>query len=665
MPSIETTEFGVTWRSGDERLLVEAWGDDAIRVRVSLGAVTETPVCALLDNVARLERPTIGLAEDVVRLRIGRMGAELSLPQGRLRFFDAATERDLLAETGAPWPGSRRFVPLGSGTYRLEQRFAAYEDERIYGLGQHGHGLFDQKGTVTELVQRNGEVSIPFALSSRGYGLLWNNPAIGRVELARNATCWVAEQSHQIDYWITAGTPAEILAAYASATGHAPEPPAYTSGYWQSKLRYESQDALLEVAREYHRRDIPLAVIVADYFAWTHMGDWRFDPAAWPDPAAMVRELSAYGTELMVSVWPTVSPLSENYAEMLEGGLLVRTENGPPVLQTFPDYGFGTTMLPVSYYDATDAEARRFVWDRLDQNYRAHGIRAFWLDASEPEINPEQFANLRFSAGPGLEVGNVYPRELARAVFDGLSAAGEASPLVLIRSAWAGSQRYGIVLWSGDIPATWDSLSQQIRAGLNVALSGIPLWTTDIGGFHGGDPTDAEYRELYVRWFQFATFCPVMRAHGHREPRDAFFVGHTGGPNEVWAYGEQVEHILVEAIRLRERLRPYIDEHLRGCTTSGLPLLRPLLLEFPDDDTAWLVDDQFMFGPDLLVAPVAEKGALARSVYLPLGASWRDPYTDEVFAGGSTAVVAAPIERIPVFLRADATLPIVDSEIPT
>ena len=424
------------------------------------------------------------------------------------------------------WPSRRRassgrrragFKPLGSDLYPITAEFEAAEGERFYGLGQHQHGLLDQKGCVIDLWHRNTEVSIPFLVSNRGYGFLWHNPAVGRVELGRNATRWVAEASRQLDYWVTAGSYAEIMAHYADATGHAPMLPAWAAGFWQCKLRYASQEELLAVAREYRRRGLPLDVIVADFFHWTRMGEWRFDPIAWPDPAAMVAELDALGVKLMVSIWPAVNPGAETYAEMERRGLLVRAERGIPSHMVFTDVR-ADGPVHLRYYDATHPEARRFIWGRVREGYYRHGIKVWWLDACEPEIYPPDHENLRYHLGNGLEVGGLYPLLHQQAFYDGMKAEGETDVVTLCRSAWAGSQRYGAAVWSGDIASTFEALGDQVHAGLNIGLSGIPWWTSDIGGFHGGDPASPYFRELIVRWFQYGVFCPLFRLHGHRQP---------------------------------------------------------------------------------------------------------------------------------------------------
>jgi alpha-D-xyloside xylohydrolase len=433
--------------------------------------------------------------------------------------------------------------------------------------------------------------------------------------------------------------------------------PEWAAGFWQSKLRYRTQEELLEVAREYHRRGLPLSVIVSDFFHWTQLGDWRFEPSEWPDPRAMVEELAAMGVRLMVSVWPSVSVLSSNYRPMLQAGYLIASERGAPFHADWPDR-HAPVRLPVAFYDATNPEARRYLWDQLHAGYYKAGIKVFWLDACEPEIKPGHVDNLRLAAGPGAEVLNRYPADHARGVYEGMVEAGETEVVSLIRSAWAGSQRWGAALWSGDIPATFESLAAQVRAGLNVGLSGIPWWTSDIGGFHGGDPQSPAYRELLVRWFEYGVWCPLFRLHGDREPRVPLSQAMSGGPNEVWSYGEEAYEILTSILLLRERIKPYVLEQMAIAAEKGIPPMRPLWFDFPDDADAWGVDDEYCFGPSVLVAPVTELGARSRRVYLPAGATWNDPWCDETVKGGTWVDAIAPLERIPVYLRDGAQLPL-------
>lgn len=658
MHGLEQRDGGLEWHDHHEVVRVEPWGAGSVRVRAGLQPLRGDLPGALLDRPADTTA-TVSVEASGGALVNGDLTVEVSA-DGLLRFTRTGTGEELLAEEPAHfwWPGPRLYAPSATaGGRRLEQRFRAHDGERLYGLGQHTHGRLDQKGTVIDLVQRNAEVSIPFLLSSRGYGLLWNNPAVGRVELAANGTRWVADSARQIDYWVTAGDPATILSRYADATGHAPMLPEWATGFWQSKLRYRTQQELLDVVREHQRRGLPLAVAVVDFFHWPQLGEWRFAPEEWPDPAAMIRELADRGVRLMVSVWPSVSPLSRNHAEMARRGLLVAAEHGVDFHTTWRDRGF-PTRLPVAFYDSTNPEARAFVWEQAREHYYELGVRVWWLDACEPEVRPGVPQNLRYHAGPGLEVANLYPREHARAFYEGMRTAGETEVVSLCRSAWAGSQRYAAALWSGDIGTTFETLQAQVRAGLNVALSGIPWWTTDIGGFHGGDPDDPSYRELIVRWFQYGAFCPLFRLHGHREPRAEIGPEGTGGPNEVWSYGEDAERIIREVLFLRERLRPYLTEQMRAAHERGLPPMRPLFVDFPEDPATWQVEDEFLLGPDVLVAPVLEHGARRRDVYLPAGTGWTDAWTGARSDGGQTLTADAPLDRIPVYVRAGASVPV-------
>jgi alpha-D-xyloside xylohydrolase len=664
MTEIAQVANGFVARQGHESIQVEAWGPDAVRVRSRLGPeVVETPGSALVAPPPSTVEVTI--ADGRATLRNGNLVVELEAivaPAGepfppRLRFCDAQG-RPVLSEAVPHFssPPQRRYVDAPGGGWRCEVAFEPDDRERFYGLGQHQHGMLDQKGAVVDLVQRNTEVSVSFLLSSKGYGLLWNMPGVGRVELGANRTRWVADAAQQIDYWVTvAERPAEIVQSYVQATGLPPMLPEWGSGFWQSKLRYRTQEELLEVAREHKRRGLPLSVIVIDYFHWTRQGEWRFDPAEWPDPQAMVDELRALGVEPMVSVWPTVNPKSEHYAEMERQGMLIDSSRGLPLHLSFFDKGEEEGNTFVRYYDATSPEARAFVWDKVTEGYGRYGIRAFWLDACEPEMRPEDPGRNIFQLGKGDQIQNVYPREHARGFAEGLRASGE-EVLLLCRSASAGSQRYGAAVWSGDIASTFEALAAQIPAGLNMAISGIPWWTTDIGGFYGGDPSSAAFRELLVRWFQFGVFCPIFRLHGARGTGAMGGAGQSGAANEVWSFGDEAYRIICEQLELRERLRPYVMAQMAVAADSGLPPLRAVFLEFPEEPEAWTLADEFLLGPDVLVAPVTVHGARERRVYLPEGARWLDAWTGEPVGQSGWIDAAAPLERLPVFLREGGAL---------
>ena len=418
-------------------------------------------------------------------------------------------------------------------------------------------------------------------------------------------------------------------------------------GFWQCKLRYQTQDEILEVAREYKRRGLPIDVIVVDFFHWPHQGDWKFDKDYWPDPAAMVRELKEMGIELMVSIWPTVDAESENYEEMTELGYLTRSEYGKRIGQ------LGDACI----IDVTNPDGRNYVWEKIKKNYYDLGIKIFWLDEAEPEFTGYEFEHYRYFLGADMEVGNLYPKYYARMAYEGMEAEGQKNIVNLLRCAWAGSQKYGALVWSGDIDSSFRALRNQLAAGLNMGISGIPWWTTDIGGFHGGNIHDDAFKECFVRWFAFGAFCPVMRLHGFREPFKEP-LGTTGGgkhisgaENEVWSYGEEVYEICRKYMELREKMRPYVKTLMQDAHEKGTPIMRPLFYDFPEDKKAWEIEDQYMFGSKVLVCPVLYEGVRERKVYLPEG-KWKNINDNRLYEGGAEYVCDAPYESIPVFVKA-------------
>jgi alpha-D-xyloside xylohydrolase len=653
----------LVWRGNGETLRVQAWGANSLRVRARLmGEILDTDYALLCPDESTGEIEVDG---DTAVVRNGRLHAvlratsthdavnmshDMSRCDIEFRTPDGRTLLKELPHGGSLNLRARRFEAIPGGDHQLTASFESDPGERLYGMGQYQQHVMDLKGCLFELAHRNSQASVPFVLSSSGYGFFWHDPSIGSASFGRNRTEWRSRSTRQLDYWVTAGDePAEIVRAFAAATGKAPMMPERGLGFWQCKLRYWNQEQLLDVAREHKRRGLPLDVIVCDFFHWPRMGDFRFEEAFFPDPAAMVEELRSLGVELMVSVWPQISVFSENYQQMRDNNLLVRSEAGVDVQMRFQE--------PSVFYDATNPAARAYVWNKCKQNYVDAGIRTFWLDEAEPEYETYDYGHYRYHAGPVLQVGNLYPQQYARGFYEGQTAAGDSDPVNLLRCAWAGSQRYGALVWSGDIRSTWEDFRRQITAGLHMGVAGIPWWTTDIGGFHGGDPDDDGFRELLVRWFQWGTFCPVMRLHGDRVPPTSLTHPDgrpscpTGADNEVWSYGEDVYQILARYLHLREALRPYVRDLMRQAHEDGAPVMRPMFYGYPGDDECWQVDDQYLFGGDLLVAPVVRPGATQRSVFLPSGTSWTQASTGAVHEGGRRITATAPLEIIPVFVR--------------
>ena len=645
------------YRYDCERVFIEAWGANSLRVRASKEYEMPEELWALDENNGT-GKSVISIGAFEAEITNGNITAKVN-NIGKISFYNQKGElfleeyvrnrRDMFAKTTSSLEvEAREFKPIIGGDYKLTMRFESDPAEKIFGMGQYQQNFLDLKGSELELAHRNSQASVPFYISSLGYGFLWNNPAIGKVNFNKNITSWVAESTKKLDYWITAAdTPAEIEHAYADATGKVPMMPEYGMGFWQCKLRYQTQEELLEIAREYKKRQIPIDVIVVDFFHWPKQGDWRFDETYWPDPDAMIAELKEMGIELMVSVWPMVDYKSENFDEMMSKGLLTRVDKGVRIDNTY----MGNTIQ----FDPTNPESREFVWGKCKKNYYDKGVKIFWLDEAEPEYSVYDFENYRYHMGPNVQVGNVYPAMYAKTFFDGMKEEGQDNIVNLLRCAWAGSQKYGALVWSGDIHSTFESLQNQFCAGLNMGIAGIPWWTTDIGGFFGANIEDESYHEVFVRWFEYGTFCPVMRLHGYRMPYQPQ-QGTTGGaecvsgaPNEIWSYGEEVYGICRKYIELREQMRPYIRNLMEKAHKSGDPVMRPLFYDFPQDKAVWGNESEYMFGPDILVAPVLSRGEKEKKVYLPEGSNWTDAWTGKKYEGGSTATVETPLNQIPLF----------------
>lgn len=650
----------IIWETAGELVYIEPYGRDAIRFRSSKSLRIDEALNWTLEEPASPEGVIIEADDEKACMTNGKIQVTIT-GDGTVTYRNTRTGKVLLEEYWidgrvhtAPLRRAREYRVTSGNQFKISLYFKAEPGEHFYGMGQDANDCFDLKGSTVELLQKNGKCTIPYTYSSRGYGFIWNNPAIGRAEFVNNHTMWHVQCAKQIDYVVIAGdTPGEINEKFTAVTGRAPMLPEWAAGFWQCKLRYETQEELLQVAREYKRRGLPISVIVIDYFHWTMQGEWKFDPEKWPDPKAMVSELESMGIKLMVSIWPTIDPRSENYAYMREHNYILRGERGVDVVFMF----FG----PQTYVDTTHPGAQEFFWSRAKKNYYDYGIRTFWLDEAEPEMRPYDYDNVRMYLGNGEEVSNIYCVGFAKAFYDGLKAQGE-EVCNLVRCAWLGSQRYGVVLWSGDIASTFDSLRKQLKAGLNVAMCGIPWWTTDIGGFINGDPESEEFRELMIRWFEFGVFCPIFRLHGFRLPypvRDILnpdgYCG-SGGPNEVWSFGEEAYEIIRRYMYVREELKPYIMKQMKLASEDGTPVMRPLFYDFCGDKNVYDIGDEYMFGPDLLVAPVVELGARKRMVYLPEGCRWKDAGTGMVYDGGTRIEADAPLDTIPLFLKEDARL---------
>lgn len=649
----------IIYRYDAEQMWVEPHGINAVRIRSTKCNEMPCEDWALGDKTE--VEYTIDTYEDRVVLRNGKINATV-YKSGKLIIENQhgkkvieeyiRNRRDVTSnDCSALDIDAREFKPNINGDYKLTYRLTSLDkNEKIYGMGQYQQSLLNIKGTDIELAHRNSQASVPFYISSLGYGFLWNNPAVGRAVFGNNIMSFEANSTKKLDVWIVVDdTPKEIERLYSEVVGKVPMMPEYGLGFWQCKLRYQTQEELLEVAREYKRRGLPIDVIVIDFFHWYKQGDWKFDKTYWPNPKQMVDELKQMGIELMVSIWPTVDSQSENFDEMLENGYLIRVERGVRVGLNF--------QSSTIHYDATNPGARKYLWDKIKQNYYDLGIKLFWLDEAEPEYSAYDFENYRYHLGTNSEIGNVYPKDYAKTFFEGMQEEGQKNIVNLVRCAWVGSQKYGALVWSGDIASSFWSMKNQLSAGLSMGIAGIPWWTTDIGGFHGGNIYDKDFHELLIRWFQFGTYCPVMRLHGDREPHkepmgtEGGATCVSGADNEVWSYGEEVYNICKKYLNIRENLRDYTRNIMKQAHELGDPVMRTMFYEFPEDSQCWDIEDQYMYGDMYLVAPILELGARSRKIYLPKDVSWEDVNDGKVYTGGQWIELPAPIEIMPVLKK--------------
>jgi len=530
----------------------------------------------------------------------------------------------------------------GENTFHAETFFAIYgSHEGLYGLGQHQAGVWNYRGETIDLSQENTNIAVPLLVSSNGYGIFWNNPSPSRANNRFVHSLYLSAQvADRIDYYFLYGPNADqIIGHYRDLTGQVPMFGRWAYGFWQCKNKYQSQQELESVAAKYRQLHIPVDNIVQDWFWWITMGEMKWNPH-YPDPQALIDTLHKEHFHLMVSVWPFFRPGTDVYDQFDRNGWFVaKTLTG------------GFHPVGQALYDATNPEARRQYWANINAALFQKGVDAWWLDTDEPETEGREdniLVDHKLAIGSGARYANTYPLFHAGGVSDGQQAASQQKRVfILSRSAYAGSQRYGVTAWSGDVLSDWVTFQRQISAGLNYAISGMPYWTTDIGGFiSGGNLNDPQFRELFVRWFQFGTLSPIFRVHGTRNPDE----------NELWSYGADNQKILVDYDTLRYRLLPYIYSEAWQVTSNHATLMRPLVMDWRTDVVAQNTGDEYLFGPAILVSPVYTQGATSRSVYLP-AATWYDFWTGEKIAGGQRITADAPLAKLPLYVRAGSIVP--------
>jgi alpha-D-xyloside xylohydrolase len=680
---------------GDSTVLVEPYAPNIVRVSLSLRR--DDALAAPGYGISATSSPTgwsAGKDKSGDVLRSPRMVVTVS-PQGG-KWTPTGTQADIAKFFNGSTPGVGLSIRTPEGASLLEMRgwqmsvpnhkdgnadilydrrptdppffqvgatFASPPDEHYYGLGQNQEGYLDRRGHVVRCAHdynapSGQSVCVPFVVTNKGYGIVWDNPSATTVAFGFNdSTRWTSDVGQRVSFFVIAGkTYDEIYSGYRLLTGDTPMLPKSAYGYIQCKQRYASQEELLAVAKGYRDRHYPIDDLVIDWFHYTKMGEMDMDPAKWPNPTTMNKQLHEMNFHTMISVWPRFVPEDRYYDTVLKNGWFEQLADGTP-----------TNGLPYdragSDIDTTNPDAAKWYWNIVEDNYVSKGFDAFWADETEPDLPPN---GSYFHIGPGTQFFNVYPLFHTAAFYNGFRRDLSTRALVLARDSYLGAQHNGAIFWSSDISGNWDTLKRQVPTGINFVASGMPYWSTDIGGwqylpeYHKPDrpplldPSDArenighydDYPELYVRWFEYGAFQPNFRSHGSRPQ------------NEVWSYGKQAEPILARYLRLRYQLMPYLYSLAHVTHETGAPFMRGLFMDFGEDPKVANIGSEYMFGPSLLVAPVTEQGSVSREVYLPAGVDWYNFWTNERVHGGQTLTVAAPIEIIPIFVRAGSVLPL-------
>lgn len=635
--SVSRSPAGVTLHTARGVLKIEPWSDRIVHVRFHRRADWAGSWNAAVIGKPRAVQWQLEETAEAYTLSTPALSVRIDKAKATLAFADSAG-KTIMEEAG---PQARMLPTVAGGG--VTQAFS--HGGATYGLGQHQGGLLDYSGNSVLLQQANRDVGVPMLVSSDGYGVLWNNASVTRVDvdLPQSASQQVirSEAGSGIDYHFIYGPELDdVVAGYRALTGDAPMMARWTWGLWQSKERYATQEEMLSVASRYRAMQVPLDAIVQDWQYWAPKtwGSHQFDRTRYPDPAAMVKDLHDKNVHSIISVWARFDLGLDTTAELDRAGAMY-----PKVYQNVYPAGEGR------WYDAFSEAGRSIYWRQVMSRLGKLGFDGWWLDASEAELGGAwgQLREVKTAQGPGAEVYNAYPLFHTKAVFDGMRRdMPDKRAFILTRSAYAGQQRHAAITWSGDTGGNWDVFRRQVPAALNFSISGIPYWSADIGGFFGGKPSDPAYAELFVRWYQFGVFNPMFRVHG------------TGEGKEIWQFDDRTQKILVDYDKLRYRLLPYIYSLSWDVTRNAGTMMRPLAMDFRSDRAALGVVDQYLFGKALMVAPVTQPSADVRTVYLPSKETWYDFWTGKPSTGGRVIAATAQLDTIPLFVRAGSILPL-------
>ncbi len=636
---------GVTFKVGAGRMKLQICKEDIVRVEYTTANALPSKASLSVDNAWPVPTPfCVAEAAGTVTITTSRMKAKVGSTSGTVTFTDL-NDGVVLAEDSKTLTAA---TVEGVSTNRVQTVFESPTDEALFGLGQHQDSIVNFKGKNEHLANANTQINVPLLVSNKGYGIFWDNYSTSDFyggDSNNTKYRYVSEAGDLVDYYFFYGPAIDhVISLYRTATGPAPLFPKWAYGLFQSKDHYASTSDLLGVKDSYRTNNIPVDAIVQDWDYWDPYawGSHFMDETRYPDPASLVTQMHSANIHLMISIWP----LYEQVNPVRKAG----------EMDNYNALNAINALLPTSgthhFYDTFNATARTLVYQQIyDRLLGKYGWDAIWADNTEPQAYPDPL-NLHAATtalGKGALVMNAYPLEHNRALYEGWRKVGPNGKRVYIltRSAFAGQQRFGAAVWSGDINSDFGTYTKQLPAGLNYALAGMPYWTTDIGGYFGGGVnwSSSASNELFTRWFQFGAFCPMFRIHG-QGARELY--------NNVWSANTKANLLAVD--KLRYRLMPYVYSLAARVTQDGYTIMRHLVFDYPNDANVFGIGDQFMFGPAFLVNPVTTAGATSRSVYLPAG-SWYDFWTGTTTAGGSKMSVSAPLSQIPLFVRAGSIVP--------
>jgi alpha-D-xyloside xylohydrolase len=663
----QKTDLGLKAKIRTTEVEIQFYDNSIVRVIKSPEGRTFTKESLSVTKIPQTIKFTLIQHRDIVSLKSERLRVDVNLKSGKITYSTPAGEL-LLSEKESGTTFSD-FDDAGVKTYTVSQTFILDGDEAIYGLGIQQQGKMVQRNLTLNMIQGNTDDYIPFFQSVKGYGLFWDNysPTLFVDEPA--GTTFKSDAGDCIDYYFMYGINADgVIACMRGLTGQAPMFPLWTYGYWQSKERYKSQDELVGVVKKYRELGVPLDGIIQDWQYWGNNYLWNamdFLNPDFQDPKKMIDEVHGLNAHIIISIWNSFGPQTKQYKELEKSGALLDIitwpESGVDKWPPNPDYPSG-----VRVYDPFNPKAREIYWKYLNKGLFSLGMDGWWMDSSEPDhlqFKPSDFDNKTY-LGSFRKVRNAFPLMTVGGVSaHQRSVTSDKRVFILTRSAFAGQQRYGANTWSGDVVSSWQALRNQIPAGLNFSLCAIPYWNSDIGGFFLWNfkkgLEDAEYRELYARWLQFGTFCPMMRSHGTDAPREIYQFGKKG---------DKIYDVIEKYINLRYRLLPYTYSSSWDVTANQSSMMRALVMDFSHDKKALNINDEYMFGKSFLVCPVTApmysknsredfNTIKTKEIYLPEGVDWFDFWTGDKLTGGQALNREAPIDVIPLYVRAGSILP--------